>query len=263
MEAKDTDCVEVAWRWVELAAYFFANTCNAMMWVTFSPISLLVSETYDVSLLMVELCSLVFMATYVPCVFPSNYLMDHYGLKTGLLTGIALTAVGAVVRIGAFYSFYFALLGQGIASLAQPLLLNAPPKLSATWFSPTSRPLATTIGVASGSVGIAIGLLVPPQIVYSSSANEIGILMVVEASFIVLVLLLCLISIKDKPEVPPSASAGETRLSARESLSSIFKNRNYFSLLMAFCFSSGTFNTLATMIGPLTQPFGFSPVFPI
>jgi FLVCR family MFS transporter 7 len=80
---------ETSFRWVILTLYSLSLGCNAMMWISVSPILSVVSKviskkTYDVADIWVEMCSLVYMIIYVPIVFPSNYILDKLGLRTGV-----------------------------------------------------------------------------------------------------------------------------------------------------------------------------------
>ena len=78
-------------RWFMLTLYSFSIGCNAMIWISVSPILSVVSDvifikTYDVSEIFVELCLLVFMIVYIPIVFPCNYILEVYGLRIGVFT---------------------------------------------------------------------------------------------------------------------------------------------------------------------------------
>ena len=80
---------ETPFRWVILALYSFSLACNAMMWISVSPILSVVSKvinkkTYNVADIWVEMCSLVYMIVYIPIVFPCNYILDVYGLRVGV-----------------------------------------------------------------------------------------------------------------------------------------------------------------------------------
>lgn len=137
----ETEYTEFRSRWVMLALFSLSTVGNAMMWVTCAPISdelsdVLTKQIYGVSQFVVEICSLVYMAAFVPVVFPSNYVLDVFGLRSGVLVGTVLTFVGSVVRIGAFWSFNWVLIGQTLAAIGQPFLINGPAKLAAFWFRP-------------------------------------------------------------------------------------------------------------------------------
>ena len=58
-------------------------------------------------------------------------------------------------------SFYWILGGQVLGGLASPFMLNAAAKLGATWFPPSERVLATSIGAVFLQVGNAIAFKVP------------------------------------------------------------------------------------------------------
>jgi FLVCR family feline leukemia virus subgroup C receptor-related protein len=112
-----------------------------MMWITASPITTVIAkvtstQTYGVADIWVEMCSLVYMIFYIPVVFPSNYILDKFGLRAGVIIGIGLTTLGAWVRIGAYFDFWFILAGSCLGAIGQPFLMNAPAKLAATWFRP-------------------------------------------------------------------------------------------------------------------------------
>ena len=84
MEVKET-----SYRWVILTLYSLSLGANAMMWITAAPITTEISnvketQTYSVNDFWVEMCSLVFMILYIPVVFPSNYILDTLGLRTGV-----------------------------------------------------------------------------------------------------------------------------------------------------------------------------------
>jgi hypothetical protein len=52
------------------------------------------------------------------------------------MIGILLTTAGSWVRLGALDSFWYILVGNTLAAIGQPFLLNSPAKLAATWFRP-------------------------------------------------------------------------------------------------------------------------------
>jgi hypothetical protein len=60
------------------------NIMNALMWITFAPISTQVQATYGVSNLEVSMCSCVFMIVYVFVDSPANYILDTYGIRPGV-----------------------------------------------------------------------------------------------------------------------------------------------------------------------------------
>lgn len=114
--------------------FCLAVSTNAMVWITTAPIATTVHKIYDVDEFWVEACALVYMLFYLPVVFPSNFILDEYGLKVGVTIGVVLTAAGGLLRIGGYSEIWYILAGNSVAALGQPFLLSAPAKLAAYWF---------------------------------------------------------------------------------------------------------------------------------
>ena len=96
--------------------------------------------------MIVNLMSYSFMALYLPMNFPCVYVVEKYGLRWGVVSGIIITTIGLWIRVLINESFYFALVGQIIMALGQPLLYNSPAKVTTNWFRTKERAMATMIG---------------------------------------------------------------------------------------------------------------------
>ena len=92
---------------------------------------------------------------------PSVYALDKYGLRTGVFLGIILTTLGLWVRCLINQSFLTVIVGQTICAIANPLLFNAPTKVTSSWFSDAERPYATMIGTSANVFGVSLGFLLP------------------------------------------------------------------------------------------------------
>jgi len=57
--------------------------------------------------------------------------------------------------------FWICILGQMIAAIGQPFVLNSPAKLACVWFGEHERILALTLAVASQAIGGAVGFVIP------------------------------------------------------------------------------------------------------
>jgi len=77
-------------RWVVLLCFCLCNAANALVWITFSPISDQVEAKFNISSTWVNMLSLVFMIVFVPITFPSAWLLDHLGLWFGVRTPLPL-----------------------------------------------------------------------------------------------------------------------------------------------------------------------------
>lgn len=98
--------------------------------------------------------------------FPSTYVLDKYGMRTGLTIGMVTTCVGLWLRIMINKSFWFPVMGQTLMAVAQPFVYNVPAKLSGNWFPPKQRPMATMIAVNFNILGILLGFFIPKIIVH-------------------------------------------------------------------------------------------------
>lgn len=98
-----------------------------------------------------------------------------------LRMGATLTAAGALVRLGGD-SFGWALGGQLLVAIAQPLVLNAVTKLASEYVAPTARPAAISLGAGGTFVGLLLGLLLGPAL---GSATDLQHLLLTEAAFAV------------------------------------------------------------------------------
>ena len=57
-------------RWFQLALFSFVSFSNALCWITFAPISILVENYYGVTSFEVIFQSLVYMGVYIVLVLP-------------------------------------------------------------------------------------------------------------------------------------------------------------------------------------------------
>ena len=175
---------------------------------------------------MVNLMSYSFMALFLPMNFPCVYVLEKWGLRWGVIGGIISTAVGLWLRCFINTSFYIALVGQIIMALGQPLLYNAPAKVTTNWFPQKERPMATMVGTQMNILGIFVGFLLPGFIVDSYSKDVVltddlkdkyrGQLfdMLLSASiFATVTAILVIATFREKPSAPlwTSGSGGNQR----------------------------------------------------
>ena len=123
---------------------------------------------------MVNMMSYSFMVLYLPMNFPCVYIVENYGLRWGVIGGIVSTTLGLWIRCFINQSFFFALLGNTIMAIGQPLLYNSPAKVTTNWFPRNERPMATMVGTQMNIFGIFIGFMLPSFFIDSySSPNQL------------------------------------------------------------------------------------------
>ena len=76
-------------RWLMLALFCFLNFSNAVLWVTFAPISDLTSDYFDgIGVTAVNLLALVFQIVYLPGTLLGVIASKKYGLREAVLIGL-------------------------------------------------------------------------------------------------------------------------------------------------------------------------------
>lgn len=112
------------------------------------------------------------MFMFIPINFPSVAAIDQWGLKTGVLIGMALTTLGLWLRCLLNMTFYFAAVGQVILAIGQPFIYNAPAKLSMNWFPEHERIFSTSFGAYANIFGVAMGYFIPSIFFDNSDINN-------------------------------------------------------------------------------------------
>lgn len=72
---------------MNLVLFILAGFCNAVATQAFGAIGPLTRNLYQVSELEVNIVSMCYSIMYPLVIFPSNYIIETYGLKIGTLLG--------------------------------------------------------------------------------------------------------------------------------------------------------------------------------
>lgn len=67
--------------------------------------------------------------------FPAAFVIDTYGTRFGIIVGCILGLIGVYLRLLVNYSFAWIIVGQVVAGIGRPFILNCQAKLSGNWFS--------------------------------------------------------------------------------------------------------------------------------
>jgi len=126
-----------------------------------------------------------------------------------------------------------------------PVVMNAPPALSATWFGTEERTFATAVGTLSNFVGSASGFLLGLLV---NNTHQLKLLLYYEALFALVLFIFFIIYFPNHPPSPPSATAalkGEPlklldsmKATVRES-AQVFRSRDGVFVLLASGITSG------------------------
>lgn len=168
-------------RWVALALFCTLEMANALMWVSFAPISDISQHYFGSgwfgSVTAINMLANVFLILYPFGTIAAVYTVKYFRPRKSLIFAGSLTALGCFLRLlatifrnnlgdGAAYGLIF--LGQAFGALAQPYFTNFAPALSGIWFAVDERDISTSMGAMCSPLGNAFGQLIPPFIVSQS-----------------------------------------------------------------------------------------------
>jgi FLVCR family MFS transporter 7 len=179
------DIVVYSYRWLILFLFCFLVIANALMWVSFAPISDIASHYFGSGVYgsdtAINMMANVFLILYAPGTFIASMSIKRYGVRRSLIIAGSTTAFGALIRVfGAWFhddignatTYFLMLLGQCLGSIAQPMFLNLPPTISSIWFPTFERDITTTVGALSSPIGNAIGAILPVIFVSETIKNK-------------------------------------------------------------------------------------------
>jgi len=184
----------------------------------------------------------------------------------GLTMGTFLNLVGAWLRYVSVYgaNFWVCFTGQFLCAVAQLFILSVPTLLVALWFGVNERASVTSVAVTANQFGCAIGFLIPPLFVPSSTASQsslkdgLGNLLLYQALLSSAVTIGLVLFGQTKPPSPPSLTSSAPRHSWRESLQVMIKSRSFMFLLFGFSFQLGALWAFSTVLGAILDPYGYS-----
>lgn len=99
------------------------------------PIATKISNTYEISATYANSPVLASFLVYSLVNFPANHIIDTKGLRISFLIGAGLYVVGLFLFSFVNFGFHWVLLGQIIAALGQPFIINSPAKIATFWFT--------------------------------------------------------------------------------------------------------------------------------
>ena len=122
-------------RWAVLAGYGLLAACSQLLWLSYAFISAQAHHAMGVSSGAVGDLAAIFPLMYVLLALPFGRWLD-IRFEQALAVGAVLTGVGGALRLAGPDSFGWALAGQFVIAVGQPLVLNSITKIAAR--SPTA-----------------------------------------------------------------------------------------------------------------------------
>ena len=259
-----------------MIAYCLCTFANGFQWVTFSAIASKFGYHYNLESWKVNMFSLIYMILYPLVCLPEGHLVDNYSTRLGIIIAAFCTILASGLKVLINHSIIWCYLGQFMAAIFQPALLNSPGKISANWFRDDIRTLICTLCVLSDSIGIFLGFLWNLIFIDENEENseeyKTQVFNYLLSEFILsfVFCLPCFFIIKNKPDIPPSPSQVEDsrdssapniqtqNLSLKENVKMLFTNKRFIYLLISTFFLVGNYNIIGTLINPLFELYSIS-----
>ena len=124
--------------WRVIFAYAGVCASTQVLWLTYAAITTESAKHYGVSVGAIGWLAEIFPLLYVVLALPAGMLLDRW-FRPSLAASGVLVAAGGLVRLGGD-SYAWALAGQTLVALAQPLALSAVSKLAGHYLPAEERP---------------------------------------------------------------------------------------------------------------------------
>jgi MFS transporter, FHS family, L-fucose permease len=236
---------------------------------------------FDMSTFQASLVQLAYFGAYFLLALPAAFINQRFGYKTGILTGLALAALGAFLffpasKIVTYEAFLVALFAMAagcsiLETSANPYVISLGPEATATRrlnLAQAFNPVGTNIGVLLASTLILpkladpvdIASLTPAQL-HSIRAGELGAVM---GPYIGLAFLLSLIAVviamqKAPPIVEEFPDAGPHEGGTRALFGVLWRNKRYrFGVVAQFANVAAQVCTWTFLIQYVEQALGGS-----
>lgn len=233
-------------RWGPIVAFALVGAATQLVWLNFAGVTTVAAERYGVSENAIGWLAQVFPLLYVVLAIPAGLILDKW-FRSGLLAGAVLTALGAVLRlVGDDYTWL--LIGQLVASIAQPLVLNAVTGITGRYLAEKDRPTGIAAGTASIFAGMVIAFLL--SAVFADS-NELPTMLIITAIFSVLSALILLAALRK-----PGQHKADHHRPDRSALRIAWGDPLIRRLCVLAIFPFGVFVAMTTFAQALLEPAG-------
>ena len=240
--------VSASGNWPLVLAYSVVCATTQVLWLSYAAITTESARHYGVSVGAIGWLSEVFPLLYVVLAIPAGVLLDRW-FRPVLAAGAMLVAAGGVVRLGG-QTFAWAMAGQVLVALAQPVVVSAVSKLAGEYLPVRHRATGIALGSAGGFLGMLVALLLGPTV---GAHGHVGRLLVVEAVIALPPSLVLVVLLRRRGQASAEHVAIEG--GAARALWRVPAMRTLCGLVFV---GFGLFVALATWLQQLLQPSGVS-----
>jgi len=252
------------YRYVILAAYMLITVAIAIQWLTHAavarPAELFYGGQFNPdSFLNIDFLAMVYMVAFLVVSFPASYIIDTYGIRTGLAIGAVLLAVFSLIKAAFAHSFTGVVIAQIGLAIAQPFILNGVTAVTARWFPLYQRGMAAGLLALAQYVGIIIAMLVTPLLV-GSDPSQAGYgtgfekMLWIYGIFSVVAAVISLLLIKNR-EIRDGDKTDE-RYAFKKGILHILSNRDMRLTIFMFLIGLGIFNAISSMTDSIAERVG-------
>ena len=212
--------------------------------------------------------SLIYMITNLILSLPEAWMLDKFSIRFTLIFAAACNIIGSGLKllVNKDNSLVCCYIGQILASLFQPSLLNSPGKIAANWFREDIRTVICTICCLAVTIGAFVGFLWNLMFIEEGASKEefkdqvfnyllseciLNIVFCVPTFFIT----------KERPDIPPSPSQEENQINPpnfKESLKLLFTNFRFICLFISYLLVVGYFDITSNIINSLLDLYGIT-----
>jgi predicted MFS family arabinose efflux permease len=234
--------------WRVIVAYALVCAATQVLWLTYAAITTETARRYGVSVSAVGWLAEIFPLLYVVLAIPAGILLDRW-FRPALAAGGVLVALGGLVRLGG-ETFAWAMAGQVMVAVAQPVVLSAITKLAGEYLPADQRATGIAVGSAGSFVGMLLALLLGPTF---GAHGQLERLLVLEAVLAVIPAVALAFVLRRPGHVSREHAAIEG--SAARALWQLAPMRTLCGLVFL---GFGIFVALATWLQTLLHPSGVS-----
>ncbi len=235
--------------WRVIACYSLVCASTQVLWLTYAAITTESARHYGVSVGAIGWLAEIFPLLYVVLAIPAGILLDRW-FRGVLAGGGALVALGGLIRLGGD-TFAWAMAGQVMVAVAQPVVLSAVSKLAGEYLPVRERAAGIAVGSAGGFVGMLLALILGPTVGGHGQLEELLLVEAVMAAIPAVMLARALRRPGAERNVEHAAIAGN----AARGLWALPAMRTLCGLVFI---GFGVFVALATWLQTLLAPDGVS-----
>ncbi|MFT4264957.1 MAG: MFS transporter [Nocardioides sp.] len=239
-------------RWSVIVAYGLLAAATQTLLVNYAAVTHDAAHHFGVSISAIGWLAEIFVLVYVILAIPAGLVLDRY-FRPGLIAGAALTAGGAFLRLGGD-SYSWALIGQVVAAVGQPFVLNGITGLVVVYLVKKDR----TTGIAAASaatffgmvVGFAAGAALPGAHNVRTLTLVTALIALAAAAYLIVALAMVRPLATSMEEMPTTGGLRSFRAA--------WGNPHLRRLCVVVVIPMGTFIALTTYAQPLLEPAGVS-----